>query len=225
MTMFVSKRPSSNDAQRKVGIASESIFPRIAFLDASYTGGLPSTVTINTVIDALSHAVEGYLSNRATPISDVFAAESIKIIGTCLDEIKSGHIEFDIREKLLYASMVAGIVIAHTGTTALHAMGYSLTYFKNIDHGRANGILMYEYLTYISGFYGERIAGIVRLLGLNSLLELEGVMDSLLGDKEVITPDETKLFASIAAKAKNITNTSVRPNQNDLQSIIEKSFI
>jgi len=52
-----------------------------------------------------------------------------------------------VREKLLYMSMLGGMVISHTGTTIIHGMGYSLTYF-DIPHGRANGMLVREYLKY-----------------------------------------------------------------------------
>jgi len=140
---------TDNRLQTKSSIANEVIFPKIAFLDASYTQHLPFSVTVNTAIDALSHAIEGTLSTKSNSISNLLAAESIAIIGKCLPRL-TGEVSFAVREQLLYASMLAGIVIAHTGTTALHSMGYSLTYFHEIDHGRANGLLMYEYLKFIA---------------------------------------------------------------------------
>lgn len=214
----------TNDAlQTKTSIANEAIFPQMAFLDASYTEHLPSHVTVNTAIDALSHAVEGYLSAKATNISDILAAESMTILGKCLKAL-DGKVDFAVREQLLYASMLAGMVIAHTGTTALHSMGYSLTYFRDIDHGRANGLLMYEYLEFIAVEHGSRVDKMVSLMGMNSLEELKTCLDNLLGDKESISENEIKQFSAKAIQAKNILNTIRTSSQEDLAGIIERSF-
>lgn len=209
--------------ESKTSIANEVIFPRIAFLDARYAEKLPQQVTINTAIDALSHAVEGYLSVKATDISDVFAARSMKLLGECLPLL---HQEVDgtVREKLLYASMLAGIVIAHTGTTAVHSMGYSLTYFKDIDHGRANGLLLYEYLKYIATQYQAKVDEVVDLLEVENLDVLGNLLTSLLGKREEITASEIELFSTKAAAAKNISNTLIKSSQQDLAGIIERSF-
>ena len=209
--------------QTKRSIANEVLFPQMAFLDASYTEKLPAHVTIHTAIDALSHVVEGYLSVKATTISDMLAAESMTILGKCLKAL-DGKVDFAVREQLLYASMLAGMVIAHTGTTALHSMGYSLTYFRDIDHGRANGLLMYEYLEFIAVEHGSRIDKMVSLMGMNSLEELKKCLDNLLGDKESISKSEIKQFSAKAIQAKNVLNTIRKPSEDHLAGIFERSF-
>jgi len=210
-------------AETKTSIANEIIFPKIAFLDARYTEKLPKQVTINTAIDALSHAVEGYLSVKATDMSDIFAARSMELLGECLTLLHK-DIDITVREKLLYASMLAGIVIAHTGTTAVHSMGYSLTYFKDIDHGRANGLLLYEYLKFIAAQYQAKVDEVVALLGAESLHSLGDILNSLLGDREPITAEEIELFSAKAITAKNIANTLVKPSQQDLADIMQNSM-
>lgn len=209
--------------QTKTSIANEAIFPQMAFLDASYTEHLPSHVTINTAIDALSHAVEGYLSAKATNISDMLAAESMTILGKCLKEL-DGEVNFAAREQLLYASMLAGMVIAHTGTTVLHSMGYSLTYFRNVDHGRANGLLMYEYLKFIAVEHGDMVDKLVSFLNMKNLEELKNCLDKLLGDKEAISKSEITQFSAKAIQAKNVINTIRASSQEDLAGIIARSF-
>lgn len=214
---------SDDRQQTKTSIANEVIFPKIAFLDASYTQHLPAHVTINTAIDALSHAIEGYLSVKATSISNMLAAESMTILGKCLREL-GGTVDFAAREQLLYASMLAGVVIAHTGTTALHSMGYSLTYFRDIDHGRANGLLLYEYLEFIAGQDPSIVAKVVSLLGMENLGELKNCLGKLLGEKEAITTSEIEQFSAKAIQAKNILNTIRKPSQGELAGIIKRSF-
>lgn len=112
----------TNDrAQTKTSIATPILFPTLALLDPIYMESLGRITTIHTTIDALSHAVEGMLSVRSTPMTDALAVESIKNIVSCYDSLKKGKLTIDERGKLLYASMLAGIVIAHTGTTAVHS--------------------------------------------------------------------------------------------------------
>ena len=72
------------------------------------------------------------------------------MIGPCLKSLQQPP-SAATRERLLYASMLAGMVIAQTGTTAVHAMGIRSTYFKDVDHGKANGLLMYEFLRFLEG--------------------------------------------------------------------------
>ncbi len=214
---------TDDNIQSKRSITSAAIFPKIAFLDAIYTEGLPTEVTINTAIDALSHAMEGYLSNRANDISSIYAIKSMQIIGSCL-ELLDKEMNFATREKLLYASVLGGVVIAQTGTTALHSMGYSLTYFKQVDHGRANGLLMYEYLKLINREGSDKVREVLNLLGLEDIEALKLVLATLLKQSEPITVQEVKLFSEIAAKAKNIGNTLVIPSIADIESIFSRSL-
>jgi len=215
---------TNDKAQTKTSIGSPFLFPKVAFLDAKYMMGLNQATTVNTAIDALSHAVEGMLSVRATIISDFYATESINALAGCFEELKSGVISLETREKLLYGSTLAGIVIAHTGTTAVHSMGYGLTYFKNVDHGRANGLLLPNFLEFIMEREPERISHILGLMGFTDIEELKAVFDELLGEKETITTEEIKSYSSIAIKAKNIKNCIVILNEEDLQKLYRKSL-
>ncbi|WP_058486377.1 iron-containing alcohol dehydrogenase family protein [Defluviitalea phaphyphila] len=221
---------TNDKAKTKMSIATELIFPTIAFLDAKYTLQLPLTTTINTAVDALSHAVEGMLSIKASFISDTLACESIKMITNCIPKIlkslKNPDIVIDknTREQLLYASFMAGIVIAQTGTTAVHAMGYSLTYFKDIDHGRANGLLLGEFLKFVEKENPDRIKKILEAMNLNSTEEFINLMDELLGTKENITRDEIDEYSDIAMKTKNISNCIVKPKKEDLIKMYQEVF-
>lgn len=208
----------------KKSMGSESIFPRVAFLDPAYTETLSAATTVNTAVDALSHAIEGYLSARATEVINPFAIESIRIIGRCLPVLKGNIIPEDVREKLLYASMLAGIVIAHTGTTALHAMGYPLTYHRNIDHGRANGLLMYNYLKFIDKSVGK-VKHIIDAAGMKSLDEFGGLLSGLFGEREIISEKEITEFSATAIKSKNIAYTCPQPEEKDIRKIYQDSFI
>jgi alcohol dehydrogenase class IV len=185
---------------------------------------LSKTTTINTAVDALSHSVEGYLSNRSNALTDALALEGISIIAEEFENLKNFTLSKEDRSKLLYASTLGGIVIAHTGTTAVHSMGYSLTYFKDIDHGRANGLLITEFLKLVEKEKPERIKPLLKAMKLTDLAELETVLMGLLGEKEKLTEEEINEFASIAMKAKNIANCIVIPAKEDLLHIYKTVF-
>jgi len=221
---------TNDDAETKTSIATELIFPTITFLDARYMSKLPVKITINTAVDALSHAVEGMLSVKASIISDTLAAKSIRMITRCfpqmLDALNDKKYKFSkkTREQLLYASFMAGIVIAQTGTTVAHAMGYSLTYFKDIDHGRANGLLLGELLKLLESKEPELISRILEAMEFGSTQDFINIMDKLLGEKEVITCDEIYKYSNMAMKTANVKNCIVKLKEEDLIEIYSVTF-
>jgi alcohol dehydrogenase class IV len=221
---------TNDKSQTKTSISTPYIFPKLALLDAKYMKNLPITVTIHTALDALSHAIEGMLSVRSTEMSNSIAAESIRKLTPCLRNLLPGKvlsstsITLDIREKLLYGSMLAGIVISHTGTTAVHSMGYSLTYFKNIDHGRANGLLLPSFLRFTVKSDPDTPKRILELMGLETIDEFEAFFLELLGEREQISEKELERFASIAVNAKNIPNSKVVPTKEDIINIYTRSL-
>jgi alcohol dehydrogenase class IV len=222
----------TNDmAQTKTSISTPLIFPKLALLDPNYMKNLSLTVTVNTAMDALSHSIEGMLSVRSTTFSDMIATESIKRITQSLDKIQIGkgitsgsNITMDIREKLLYGSMLAGIVITHTGTSAVHSMGYSLTYFKNIDHGRANALLLPSFLRFVSKNEPLLVKRILLAMEMETTDEFETFFLHLLGEREKLTMDEIERFAGIAIQAKNIVNSRVVPDKEDIIQVYTRSL-
>jgi len=212
-----------NKISNKKSIAADSIFPAAAFLDPAYTETLSAETTINTAVDALSHAVEGYLSVRATDVIKPYALESIKIIGECIPELIADEVTAVVREKLLYASMLAGVVIAHAGTTAVHAMGYPLTYHKDIDHGRANGLVLYHYLKFLEPSI-DKVKHVIDAIGMSDIDEFGRTIDKLLGEKEILSEEEITEFTKTAMTGKNIANTNPQPEERDIRKIFEDSF-
>lgn len=215
----------TNDrAQSKTSIANPLIFPKVAMIDAKYTEGLPLRTTINTAIDALSHSIEGSLSKKTNALVDLLAEESIRRIAAHFEDLMSGDLSAEARADLIYASTLGGIVIAQTGTTAVHCMGYSLTYFHHIDHGRANGLLLPAFLAFLEKEKPEAIRRMLGFMGLESTAAFRKVIDRLLGEKERITQEEFRKFSGIAIQAKNIPGSLVVPTQEDLFQMYVESF-
>jgi alcohol dehydrogenase class IV len=222
---------TNDQAQTKTSIASDLLFPTITFLDAKYMEQLGVTTTINTAIDALSHAVEGMLSTRASVVSDALAVAGIRIIINCVPDMllalqSRSEVIFDLkqREQLLQASLMAGMVIAQTGTTAVHAMGYSLTYFKGIDHGRANGLLLGEYLKLVEKVEPDLAARILAALNLSEAEQFRELLNKLLGEKEELSRAEIEQYSKLASQTKNIANSMVKPSEEEISTMFARSF-
>jgi alcohol dehydrogenase class IV len=217
--------------QAKRSVGSPLIFPRFAFLDARYMRRLGRANTINTVIDALSHAVEGLLCVRANYLSDALAHKSITTILDCFDALLSfpalpEELPAEIREKLLLASSTAGMVIAQSGTSVVHSMGYMFTIHWGTDHGRANGLLLKPFLKWCQAkekadpSVKPRIPVLCAALG-TDLDTFCGRLEALLGRREKAS--ETELETWGAAVMKNAANTYIQPNQGEILEMFREA--
>jgi len=141
----------------KFNLNSPATFPKISLLDPQLTVSMPPSITADTGIDALCHAIEGYLAKRSQPISDFIALEAIRTVKESLPKVFISPDNLEARGRMLYAAALAGIVIAHTGTVALHAFGYHLTLKYGQSHGRANATLLPHFLKSIEQTVPEKI--------------------------------------------------------------------
>ncbi len=210
--------------QTKRGFATPENFPKVAFLDARYTASLPAQVTVHTAVDALSHLLEGYLSRRATALTDALALTGMATLAEVVPALKAGEFSASDREKLLYASLLGGVVIAQTGTTAVHALGYSLTYFRQIPHGQANGLLMGEYLRLNWPACEEKIAALLSVLKLPDVDGFARLMTELIGTGPTLGEEEVGKFAAIAAQAASVAWTARDLTEADLAAWLRASL-
>jgi alcohol dehydrogenase class IV len=131
----------------KIGYANPALFPIVSIVDPELTYSMPETVVVSTGMDALTHALESYLSSESFVLNDVLA---LHVIETVLANLKpASRKDPAAMDAMAYASMLAGIVITHGGTILLHIMGYCLTMFHGVPHGRANAALLPAVLDFI----------------------------------------------------------------------------
>lgn len=200
----------------KTSISSPAFFPGIAFLDGKYTAGLDKKITADTAADALSHAVEGMFTVKSTPVSDLAALESIRILFRIFPKIEAGSLADGDREELLYASMLAGTVIAQSGTTAVHAMGYPLTYYKGTPHGEANGVLLGEMLALCEERLPERTGRILRAAGTKDVAAFKGALSRLLRGHARYEKSDLERWAEEASENPKLAGVTYRPDKEDI---------
>ena len=214
----------TSKADRTKKNLGQSVFPIAAFLDSHYTDALPYHITVHTAIDAFTHLVEGYLNTNATRFSDQLAEDGFRLFGNCFRSLCSKNLNFEFRDTVMYTSMIAGVVIAQTGTSLPHGMGYALTYHKGLAHGVANGILTIEYLKIFKNF--SKIESMLNLLGYQTLSELEDVFKVLMPDVVQISEEEIKEFSeAIMSNQAKIKNHPETVTLDQIITIYKKSLL
>jgi alcohol dehydrogenase class IV len=126
----------------KKAVVSPHTIPDIAIIDPLLTLTVPPGVTAATGMDALSHAVEAYTSLNASPMTDLYAVEAIRLIGAHLRTAVANGSDLAAREGMARASFYAGIAIGNAGTNIVHALAYPLQGQHRITHGVANSLLL-----------------------------------------------------------------------------------
>ncbi len=152
------------DEELKVGIVSRHLLPQLVILDAKLTVGLPKPITAATGMDAFIHALESYISTKANPISDMFAMESMRLIGANLVEAYQNGQSLPARQAMLIGSMYGGLALTAAGTAAVHALAYPLGGMFNITHGVANSMLLPHVMEFNLDAIVERLSQVAHAL-------------------------------------------------------------
>lgn len=146
-------------------IAGAGLFPRVAILDPELTRSLPRHATVATGLDALSQCMEGMVSKKSTPMGDAIALDGIRRVCEYLPRAVDNGDDIEAREHMLYAALLSGIIVAQSGTTLVHGMGYSYTIDCGIAHGLANALLLAPLFAHNAQIAPERVARIAGAMG------------------------------------------------------------
>ena len=155
---------------RKISLSHDFLFPRVALLDPSLTLSLPPRQSAISGMDALSHAIEGYWSNRATPVTDALALGAARLLLNQLPRVQSTPQDLTARQLTMEGSMLAGLTISNARTTAVHAVSYPMTVFYGVPHGLACSLLLPSMIRFNSGaMNSEKEGRLLENLGANSM--------------------------------------------------------
>ncbi|MDH7578130.1 MAG: iron-containing alcohol dehydrogenase [Bacillota bacterium] len=155
------------DSKRKVKmtIGSKSLVPDIAIIDPLLLSTIDAVLTANTGMDALTHAIEAYVSVAATPITDVLAYRAIQMIGSSLRASVASRTNMEAKIAMAMASLLAGIAMSNAILGAVHAMAHPLGGLLNLPHGEANAILLPHVMRFNLIACTERYAEIAQAMG------------------------------------------------------------
>lgn len=139
---------TDNEAKRKMVIAGEFILPDVALLDVDLTLSLPSKITAATGMDALTHAIESYISDNAFEMTRMFALRAVELIAKNIHCAVYNPKNIKAKEAMLIGQMYAGLAFSNTSTALVHSMSRPLGVYYGIPHGEANAILLATIMEY-----------------------------------------------------------------------------
>ena len=133
-----------NDTQRRVKIAiiSKMIVPDIALVDPVPLTTLSPELTAHTGMDAITHSVEAYVSNASSPVTDIQALESIRLMKEHLPAAYKDPASVEERYHTMIGSLLAGLAFSNASLGAVHAMAHSLGGYSDLPHGECNALLL-----------------------------------------------------------------------------------
>lgn len=157
---------TDENKQRKFVCVDPHDIPVVAFVDPDMMSSMPKMLTASTGMDALTHAIEGYITKGAWELSDMFHLKAIEIIaralpGACNNDPKS-------REDMALGQYIAGMGFSNVGLGIVHSMAHPLGALYDTPHGIANAIILPTVMEYNACCTGEKYRDIARAMGVKN---------------------------------------------------------
>lgn len=224
----------------KFVIVSWRNLPMVSFNDPMLMVKKPAGLTAATGMDALTHAVEAYVSKDANPVTDASAIQAIKLIAQNLRQAVALGENLVARENMAYASLLAGMAFNNANLGYVHAMAHQLGGLYDMPHGVANAMLLPHVERYnlisnpqkfadIAEFLGENISGLSVMeaaeKAIDAMFRLSkdvGIPASLkeMGVKE----EDFEYMAKMALKDGNAFSNPRKGNEKDIVNIFRAAF-
>ncbi|MDB8793132.1 iron-containing alcohol dehydrogenase [Romboutsia sp. 1001216sp1] len=224
----------------KYVIVSWRNLPLVSFNDPELMVGKPAGLTAATGMDALTHAVEAYVSKDANPVTDASAIQSIKLISNNLRQAVAMGENLEARTNMAYASLLAGMAFNNANLGYVHAMAHQLGGLYDMPHGVANAMLLPHVCKYniisnpqkfadIAEFMGENIDGLsvheAAEKAIDAMFRLSkdiGIPTSL---KEMgIKEEDFEYMAEMALKDGNAFSNPRKGNKQDIINIFKAAY-
>ncbi|MFC3782744.1 iron-containing alcohol dehydrogenase [Bacillus chungangensis] len=149
----------------KMAIIDKHVTPLVSINDPALMVGLPPALTAATGLDALTHAVEAYVSTAATPMTDACAEKVFELIPEYLPRAFANGQDIEAREKMVYAQFLAGMAFNNASLGYVHAISHQMGGFYNLPHGVCNALLLPHVCRYNLVGSEDRFATIAKYLG------------------------------------------------------------
>ncbi|MFT6900717.1 MAG: alcohol dehydrogenase class IV [Colwellia sp.] len=214
--------------------------PIAALVDYKLTISLPPRITADTGIDALTHAIEAYVSKKANPYSDSQAIAAMKLIGPNLRKAYNNGEDQGAREAMMLGSTLAGVAFSNASVALVHGMSRPIGAFFHVPHGLSNAMLLPSVTAYSMPWAVERYADCARAMCIATaqdsheianqklLIELRALNDEL----AVPTPEQfginrdeffnvCQTMAEQALASGSPANNPIEPSINDMVGIYQ----
>ncbi|MEQ4900120.1 L-threonine dehydrogenase [Proteus vulgaris] len=151
----------------KMAIVDKNVTPILSVNDSELMLGMPKGLTAATGMDALTHAVEAYVSIAANPITDACALKAVTMISESLRKVVDNGDDAQARENMAYAQFLAGMAFNNASLGYVHAMAHQLGGFYNLPHGVCNAVLLPHVQAYNIQAAAGRLKDIAQAMGVD----------------------------------------------------------
>ncbi len=228
------------ELRTKIAIISKSVVPDVSLVDPETLTTMDPFLTACTGMDAIVHAMEAFVSNAHSPLTDIHALQAIRLIYPNLASCLRDPANVEFRTPVMLGSLEAGLAFSNASLGAVHAMAHSLGGYLDLPHGECNTML----LRHVAAFNFESASERYEQVGLAMGLELRGLRTSqkqaailaaieslraelgvtgTLASRGVKGSDVSTLAEQALCDACLVTNPR-RPNRRDLEVIYEEAL-
>ena len=188
----------------KMAIVDKNTTPILSVNDPELMIEKPAALTAATGMDALTHAIEAYVSTAANPITDACAIKAIELIKANLVNAVDKGDDINAREQMAYAQFLAGMAFNNASLGYVHAMAHQLGGFYDLPHGVCNALLLPHVQTYNAQVVPEKLKDIAKAMGVDVavLNDFEGATAAL---------DDIKALSVAVNIPANLTELGVNP--------------
>lgn len=221
------------EKKRKFVCVDPHDIPVVAVIDPDMMSSMPKGLTAATGMDALTHAIEGYITKGAWELSDMFHLKAIEIIARSLREAVANTPKG--REDMALGQYVAGMGFSNVGLGIVHSMAHSLGAFYDTPHGVANAILLPTIMEYNAAATGSKYRDIAKAMGVSgteSMSEAEyrkaaiDAVKKLSADvgipanlKEIVKPEDVPALAASALADACTPGNPKEPTVEDIEAL------
>jgi alcohol dehydrogenase class IV len=222
---------TDTESRMKVGVLSNYLRARVAVVDPLLTVSCPATVTADSGIDALTHAIEAYTAvdnahfplppgertvyQGKHPLGDVLAEKAIALIGTYLRRAVANGNDLEARDGMALGATLAGMAFSNVGVAVVHALEYPVGGAVHCAHGRGNGLLLPYVMRFNLPACTRALANVARLLG----EDVTGLDERAAAERAVTAAERLRHDIGIPPRLRDI---GVREEQ--LRPFAEKAF-
>jgi alcohol dehydrogenase len=199
----------------KLAIGDLHLAPSVALIDPLLTVSLPAKLTAATGMDVLTHSIEAYLSVLSSPVNDLLALESIRLVASNLRRVVAKGDDLDGREGMMLASCLGGIAINNADVAGVHCLSEAMGSLYDAPHGLLNAILLPYFMVHWQKGSEEKFIHIAAAFGVapisgeavNQVIALNQNLNfPTLVDIGVKQQDLSKLAETAASNVSNSSN-------------------
>jgi len=194
--------------QLKIGVVDKNILPDLALVDPALTDSCPPAVTAATGIDALTHAIEAYISRKTNPLSQALSLQAAGLLYRSLRTAFRDGKNQAARDDLAMGATLAGMAFGNSSCCAVHALSYPLGGRYHLPHGLANALLLTATMRFNAPACSKAFASLAAAMGVPAEGFLEA-LDGLCRDLEIPT----------SLKALGVERNAIRAMAKDAMGI------